>query len=384
MKQVLLLFFLFYFTFTFAQDKEYSIVIKDIETQLPIENATVVLLKTKQLLLSNKEGKVTFLLNGNSSIQISEINYEKLTIRWSVTNVNPEVIYLKNKTNSLDEIVLSKESPQKILQKIVSNSKEKLADSYRLKVYVREFFMLDGRYSYYNDGLVNFQFMLDQKKLSTTLLVEQNRSYGLLETNISADLKGYNLNNLMENYCNLTYFDPILDSKAKKEYDFFIKGYPNNSDYYVMTITPIDSSTKEVDSYEIIYNPEKKLIAEFTIISNPTRIERKSSIHSKNITKSIVKVLYRIENSDYYLFNSTEEIAYDIVLKEGMKKIQVKNSFVTTNYNKQNFTYKESDVFKEKTLFNKKNSILSNYWDTSGFTATEEEKKIINELEFKL
>lgn len=125
----------------------------------------------------------------------------------------------------------------------------------------------------------------------------------------------------------------------------------------------------------------------FTIDITPQnldKIEEKTTVNSKNITKSSVKVDYRFDGQDYYLLNSNEEIAYNLMLKEEVKKIQVRNSFVTTNFNRQNFTYSESDVFKEKSLFNKKNKILTNYWDISGFTATDEEKAIINSLEFKL
>ncbi|MGO4771962.1 hypothetical protein ACEN2I_09875 [Flavobacterium sp. W22_SRS_FK3] len=388
MKRLILLFVLLFSVGVFAQNTEYSIIIKDIETQLPIESATVFIMKTKQTLISNKDGKVTFELNGASNVQVSETNYEKLTLRWTTLKDDDFVVYLKNSHNKLDEIVVSKENPQKTLQKIVSNSRQKLADSYRLKVYVREFFMLDNKYSYYNDGLVNFQFSVSQKKATTTLLVEQNRSYGLLETDVSADLKGYNLNNIMENYSNLNYFDPILDSKTRKEYSFTTKGHPNNSNYYIMSVTPLDNAKEALDTFEIIYDPEKKLIVEFSVIIEPAHlieIEDNKKPGSTNVTKSIVKVNYRVDGPDYYVLNANEEIGYDLVLKDDkVKNIQVRNSFVTTNFNKQNFTYKESDVFKEKTLFNKKNKVLTKYWDISGFTATDEEKGIIDSLEFKL
>jgi hypothetical protein len=386
MKRLILLFIVFFSVNSFAQNAEYSIIVKDIETQLPIENAMVVILKTKQVLLSNEDGKVSFVLNGASNVQVSEMNYENLTLRWATLKEDQFVVYLKNKNNKLDEIVLSKENPQKILQRIVSNSVEKLTTPYRLKVYVREFFMLDNKYSYYNDGLVNFQFS-GNKKSTTTLLVEQNRSYGLLETDVSADLRGYNLNNIMENYSNLNYFHPVLDSKAKKEYDFIIKGHPNNKDYYVMNITALDKSKKDADSFEVIYDPVKKLIVEFSCVftpGDPDEIEEKAAIGSKKITRSFVKVDYRLDGSDYYLLSSNEEIAYNLTLKDQVKNIQVRNNFITTSYNKQKFTYNESDVFKEKTLFNKQNKILTNYWDISGFTATDEEKAIIASLDFKL
>lgn len=388
MRGLILLFVVFLNTSIFAQKVEYSIVVKDIETQLPIENATVFIMKTKQSLISNQDGKVTFELNGASNLQVSETNYEKVTLRWGPLKPDLFVVYLKNNNNKLDEIVVSKEKPEKNLQKIVTNSRQKLATSYRLKVFVREFFMLDNKYSYYNDGLVNFQFEGNQKISTTTLLVEQNRSYGLLETDVSSDLMGYNLNNIMENYSNLKYFDPLLDSKTKKEYEFTTKGHPNNKDYYIMSVTPLDKSKKALDTFEIIYDPTKKLIVEFSIIITPgslAQIEEQTKVGSKNVTRSQVKVAYRIDGEEYYLLTSNEEIAYDLILKDQVKKnIQVRNNFITTNFNRQNFTYKESDVFKEKTLFNKKNKVLTKYWDISGFTATEEEKGIISALEFKL
>lgn len=370
-----------------AQSKEYSIVVKDAYTQLPIDDATVVVLKTKQILLSNLDGKVTFMLTGGSNFQVSEANYEPLIVRWASLKDDEFVIYLKNKKNKLDEIVVSKDSPDKILHKIVSNSLKKLAVSCRLKVYVREFFILDNKYSYYNDGLVNFQFEINQKEPTTTLLVEQNRSYGLIDSDVSKDLKGYNLNNIMENYYSLNYLDPILDSKSKKVYDFIIKGHPTNKDYYVMFIKPIKLSDKVMDSFEIVYDPEKKLIIEFMIVTTPetaTKIEDKTNVGAKNVTRSLVKVNYRVDGSDYYLLSSNEEIAYDLVLKDKIKNIQVRNSFITTNFNKQKFTHRESDVFKEKTLFNKKNKILTNYWDTSGFRATDQEKILIATLDYKM
>lgn len=371
----------------FAQELEYSIIIKDIETLMPIENVTVFIMKTKQSLISNAHGKVTFLLNGASNVQISETNYEKLTLRWTTLKENHFVVYLKHNHNRLDEIVVSKESPYKTLQKIINNSKEKLAIPHRLKVYVREFFIMDNKYSYYNDGLVNFQFTVNQRKINTTLLVEQNRSYGLVETDVSADLKGYNLNNIMENYSNLEYFNPILSSETRREYSFTTKIHPSNINYYILSVMPVNKSKKILDTFEIIYDPEKKLVVEYSIIVEPSHlseIEENKKLGSKNMTRSIVKVTYRVDGPDYYVLNTNEEIGYDLVLKDQIKNIQVRNSFITTNFNRQNFTYNETDVFKEKTLFNKKNKILTNYWDISGFIATDEEKAIISSLEFKL
>jgi len=53
---------------------------------------------------------------------------------------------------------------------------------------------------------------------------------------------------------------------------------------------------------------------------------------------------------------------------------------ITMNFNVQNYTYKESDVFKDKTLFNIRNSILTDYWNVSGLTPTAKELEIINNI----
>lgn len=387
MKKVIILLSILCNFYIYAQNSTYTILVKDIETGLPIENASLIILKTNQILLSNEEGKVAFELNGPSSIEVSEPTYEAQNIRWNLLAQNKFMIYLKNKSNKLDEIILSREDPQKILQKIVTNSIRKLTFPARLKVYVREFFKFNHQYAYYNDGLVNFQFSRKQKKLTTTLLVEQNRSYGLLKEDIVADLLGYNLNDIMENYCTFKYLEPILETKMGKEYDFVIKAHTSNEKFYIMSIIPLDESKGILDTFEIIYDPEKKVINEYTVklaFKKLDLIEEKMGSDIKNMTKSSVKVSYRLDNQGYYLLNANEEIAYDVILKDKIKNIEVRNNFITTDFNKQSFTYKESDVFKEKTLFNKNNKILSNYWDLSGFIATDEERAIINKLEYKM
>ena len=95
------------------------------------------------------------------------------------------------------------------------------------------------------------------------------------------------------------------------------------------------------------------------------------------------KSIYRIDGFGYYLVGSKEEIGFSKIDKKKTTDIEVKNCFVITSFSDKGFTYNDSDVFKDKTLYNKKNSILTNYWDVSGLTSTDEEQKIIAELEFR-
>jgi hypothetical protein len=387
MKKVLFLFLLLYSIVVSSQNEEKTIVVKDIDTEKPIEDATIFISKTKQTLLSNAEGTASFILNGISNIQITHSSYTTIKLRSNILKDKINVVYLKNNITGLDEIIITKQHPQKILKAIVDNSIKKLTIPARLKVYSREFFKLNGTNSYYNDGLLNFQLFGTAKNFKSDVLVEQNRSYGLVYEDISNDLLGYNLNNIMQNYYNFKYLNPILEPKAKKEYDFLIKSYSKNDDYYLMTVTPIDNAKQMLDDFTILYDRKKKLIIEASSYVSPmtvAKLKEKTAVGSKNIYKSLFKTMYRYDNSNYYLVSSKEEIGFERIDKKNNKTdIEVKNYLITTNFSTHKFTYKDSEVFKEKTLFNIKNSILTNYWDVSGLTPTEEEEAIISSLEFR-
>ena len=366
-----------------SQDNEKKIIFKDEATMLPIEDVSVYVTKTKQILLSNSQGTVAFILNGTSNIQITHSSYKQITIRSNTLKEIDNIIYLKNNINELEEIIITKRHPQLILKAIISNSIKKLTVPARLKVYSREFFKINGDYSCYNDGLMNFQIVGNKKDFKTDVLVEQNRTFGLIDDKISNDLLGYNLNNIMENYYNFKYLTVILEPKAKKEYDFVLKGYSANKDYYVMSVTPLDEIKGLLDTYTIVYDTKKKVVIEISSTLDPSRVAQtkdKTSVGSKNLLKSYFKTIYRLDNDNYYLISSKEEIGFERIEKKRTVKIEVRNYFVTTNFSNQSYSYSESEVFKDKTLFNKKNVILSNYWNLSGLVATDEEQEIINTI----
>lgn len=382
-KSLIFLFFILCFTVS-AQNIEKTIILKDATTNASIVDATVLVLKTKQNLMSNAEGEVSLSLKGATNIQITHTSYVGITIRSSTLKEKVTVIYLKNNVTDLDEIILTKRHPQKILESLIENSKKKLTVPARLKVYSREFFKLNGNYSYYNDGLMNFQIYGRTKKLNSNILVEQNRSIGLIDADISADLLGYNLNDIMENYYSFKYLNPLLESTAMKEYEFIIKVYSKNKEYNAIIAIPTEKAKGLADEFTIIYNPDEKLIVEVSSEISPSsfsKIKDKTAIGSKNIYKSLFKTIYKINPNEYYLVSSKEEIGFEKIEKEMTKNIEVRNYFITTNFSNQNYSCKESEVFKDKTLFNKKNVILSDYWNVSGLSATNEEEEIIDSIE---
>lgn len=383
MKQTLVLFFLCICFVGWSQSAEKQIIIQDVDTNLPIEDATVYIVKTKQSLLSNSKGVVTFEFKGTSNIVISHTSYNEITVKSIALKHNENVIYLKSNLNDLEEIVVTRKHPQKVLKALIKTSVDKLTVPAKLKVYSREFFKLNGIYSYYTDGLMNFQIFSKSNNFKSNILVEQNRSYGLVEQEISKNLLGYNFNNIMENYYNFKYLEPLLLPRALKDYNFSIKVYSENKDYYLLTATPSENATGLLDDFTVIYDPEKKMIVEVSSFVSPmtlSKIKEKNNRGDRNIYKSIFKTIYRIDGSHYYLMTSKEEIGFERIDKNKTTDIEVRNYFVTTNFSTQNFSFAESDVFKDKNLFNKKNTILTEYWNDSGLLPTDEEKSIIEQI----
>ena len=177
--------------------------------------------------------------------------------------------------------------------------------------------------------------------------------------------------------------NPLLDKKAAEHYNFTIFGTSKGDNYYVMKVQPVDEVKGLLDSYEILYDNKKDLIIEVSSSLSPERIANQpdnSKIGSHNIRSSYFKTIYRIDGDNYYLISSREEIGFDKVGKKESVFIEIKNNFVVTNYSNHFFTHEDKEVFKEKTLFNKKNVILTDFWNISGLVPTEEERIIIEQF----
>ena len=101
----------------------------------------------------------------------------------------------------------------------------------------------------------------------------------------------------------------------------------------------------------------------------------------KNIFKSEFKNTYRYENRNYYLASSKEEIGFITHSNKKEVKVEIKNYLITTQFKSKIFKYDEDEIFKGKSLINKTNSVLTDYWnDDSGLILTKPEIDILNSL----
>lgn len=375
--------FLFFSSMVFSQSIEYTIIVKDFDTDSPIEEVTITALRTRQGFLTNKDGIAFVSLTKSSDLEFIHSSYKTIVIKIATLNKNENVVYMEPNTQQLEEFIITKDHPQQILKRIVENSKDKMTIPMNLKIYLREFYKRDSEIVFFNDGLINFQILGNEKNIKTDILVEQNRAVGVLDGDIDPNILGYDLNNIIENYYQFKYLDEVLDNSAKKTYDFSIKTYPSNEDYLVIKIVPFPESQGILSDFIIVYDSNKKIIVELSSYVSSERLQKykESMFDSRKVYKLEFKNTFRLDGDVYYLANSKEVIGFEKRYKKKDRRIEVKNHIVITDFDKKIFGYSDKNIFKDKSLINKKTSFFTNYWDVeSGFVSTAEEKAVIESL----
>ena len=377
------LLFFFILQIAVAQNLDIVIIVKDFETDLPIDEVTITAIKTKQGFLTNAEGKAILHLTKPSDLEFVHSSYRTYIVKFSTLNKKENIVYLEPVTQQLEEVILTREHPQEILKQLVEKSKNQLTIPINLKIYLREFYKKNDKMVYFNDGLLNFQVLGNVKNVKSDILVEQNRAVGLLDEDIDANLLGYDLNNIIENYYQFKYLDEVLTNRAKKNYDFQVKTYLPNDAYLRIRIVPLDEVKGILSEFNVVYDTEKRLIMEITSVVTPSRLDelKAAFLSSSKVFKLEFRNVFRMEDGIYYLANSKEVIGFEKKFKKQNRRIEVRNHMVVTNFDKKLFQYDSHNIFKDKSLINKKTMVFSNYWDNdSGLLATAEEKAVIDYL----
>ena len=373
----------FFTSIVFSQSLEFTIIVKDFDTDLPVDEVTITAIRTRQGYLTNKDGVALISLTRSSDLELVHSSYKKIVVKFSTLNKKENIVYLEPITQELEEYIITKDHPQVILKRLVENSKSKITIPISLKVYLHEFYKRDNKVVFFNDGLLNFQILGNEKNIKTDILVEQNRAIGILDAEVDTNILGYDLNNIIENYYQFKYLDEILDSRAKKTYDFSIRTYPPNEDYLVIKVVPFQEAKGILSNFYIIYDSNKKLIIEVGSFVTSDRLQtyKESMFASRKVYKLEFKNTFRQEGNYYYLANSKEVIGFEKYYKKKSRRIEVKNHMVITDFNKKTFEYGDKNIFKGKSLINKQTSFFTDYWDVeSGFVSTPEEKAIIEQL----
>lgn len=388
MKKVVFFCLIFLSFLSFSQTKEITLIFKDKATGTFVENVMVNILRTNENFQSNKEGLVKFKMEKPSRILVTNAEYKQVTLN-SVTFKSSEItIELESIAQDIEDIVITNRQAFSILKTLINKSMKQLTAPINLKIYSREFFKYNNEYTSYSDGLVNFCLKEKPDKFDADILVEQNRTYNLVNNEkIEKKTLSYNMYDIIQNYYDFKYIANLAESKAKKKFEFEIKTVRGKANFYQMVIIPKPEIEEFLPTVTIVYDFKKNIILELEYFVEPNRFEF-SDVSNLKVVKgkvfnSTFKALYLVDGDDYFLASTKEEIGIMVKDKKDVEnKVEVVNYLMTTQHSRKFVPYQKEDVFKEKSLINKKNSIITEYWETnSGLLLTTEEKKIVDNLQ---
>ena len=373
---------------SFSQTKEITLIFKDKVTGNLIENVLVNILRTDENFQSNKEGLVKFKLEKPSRISISQSEYKQAVLNSITFKTTEIIVELESISQDIEDIVITNRQAFSILKTLINKSMKQLTAPINLKIYSREFFKYNNEYTSYSDGLVNFCLKEKPDKFAADILVEQNRTYNLVNNEkIEKKTLSYNMYDIIQNYYDFKYINNFAESKAKKKFEFEIKTVRGKANFYQMVITPKPEIEEFLPTVTIVYDFKKNIILELEYFVEPNRFEF-SDVSNLKVVKgkvfnSTFKALYLVDGDDYFLASTKEEIGIMVNDKKNVEnKVEVVNYLMTTQHSRKFVPYQKEDVFKEKSLINKKNSIITEYWETnSGLLLTTEEKKIVDNLQ---
>lgn len=383
MKQIIYIIISLIVVNSFAQET-YTLTFFDITTKEPVEDALVIVNRTKENHLTNSEGKVTFTISGASTIEVTHLSYKKLTFRSSAFDKKNVQFYLEPNEKSLQEIIITERHPQLILKDIVENSIRKISIPANLKVYTREFNKINNTFIHFNDGLLNFQLYYEKNKdLKTDILIEQTRVVGLIDP-MDKDVLGYDLMHQMSSYMRFSYLDFVVSKIGQNFFDYTLKTHPTNDDLLIMQVEPKDTKGGLLYYYEIVYHSKQKLILEINIHHQTKRLDILKVVkdhRGRNILENVINIKYVTKNNDYYLIQSNEHIKFKHIKNRKEQIIDVRNVMHTLSFSQQLFAYNEKYLLKQKSLINKRSHLHTPFWeDKSGLLLTNDEKLVIENL----
>ena len=264
MKKCITLCLFIFSVFTFAQTKTISGIIKDKETKLPIESVSISVENSSIGTISNEEGKFRVTLpTPNSRIFFSHVYYNPISIVASNDSEEVEV-FLDVQIFELEEVVVNKLPGKVLLKMALDTSKAKLEKSLLLNTYYREFINVDGKFTSFADGLVDYY--VKRKSGASDLQVKQSRVFDLKDESANERQKAIlsvNLNNIQDAIEHGYNFKGIANILKNEEYEFYAqtKKMADGSSIDIVSIEPKEGVEEEM-MYKgsVVFDSKTKLI----------------------------------------------------------------------------------------------------------------------------
>lgn len=391
MKKSISFLLIIFTTFSFAQTKTISGVIRDKETKLPVESVSISVENSGVGTISNEEGKFRVTLsNSSDKVFLSHVYYNAVTINPSSTEEEIE-IFLEPQTFELEEVTVNKIPGKVLLKMAVDASKAKLEKSLLLNTYYREFVNVDGKFTSFADGLVDYY--VKRKSGDSDLEVKQSRVFDLKDESADERQKAIlsvNLNNIQE-AIEYGYNFKAINSILKSEYyDFYAqtKKVADGSSIDIVSIEPKAGIEEEmIFAGTVVFDSKTKLILDVDLAFSPDH-KKYNELHNLLIAKVKFndfarKAKYKMDGDKYVLVYYQSNV--NVFIKFGNK---INNTFDSTcdltvlNYKEGEFKLEKENKFKGTSLFMNGNQYTEEFWKKYDvILLSDKEEKLLRSLQ---
>lgn len=263
MKNSLLLFFVFCTTTLLAQ-KSVQGIIKDSETNQPIEYAIIVGNISGKSTVTNSEGRFRLNLSAeDSKIIVKHLSY--FTKELPVNATQSFNIQLQSTTESLEEIVILQTSIKSEIEKAIKTSQARFANNLKLNTFYRELLYINGDMYQYEDAEVNYYLQSINK---SNVVVKESRSVKFANEEAkkfdSISRVHYYWGDFKENVAYEFDFKLVKRIISDKEYDLYLttKTAGDGTELNILHFNPTDNAKKATLSGTVVYGAQDYLIRE--------------------------------------------------------------------------------------------------------------------------
>lgn len=390
MKKIITFLLLVFTTVTFSQSKTVTGIIKDATSSLPIESVSISISNSSLGTISNEEGKFRITLPENkNTLEFSHLYYtiESYAVKANDTEIE---IFLTPKSFVLEEVVINHKPGKDLLFDAVAASKAKLEKSLLLNTYYREFINVDGKYTSFADGLVDYY--VKRKSGASDLEVKQSRVFDMKDEDASEREKAIqsaNVNDIREAISNAYNFKGVTELLKSDLYYFNveIKKEENGNSIEIITVEPKEGLQEEM-LYEgtVTYDSKTKLILDIDLKFSEAH-KKYNVLHNVLIAKIKInnfekKSSFKLDGDKYIMVYSRTKA--NIYIKFGKK---INNTFegtcdvTTLDYKEGEYKIDKDKRYKSNSLFKNGNKYTEEFWKKYNVVLlSDAEEKIIKNL----
>lgn len=393
MKNYLFLLSSIFFIQVSAQTIVVEGLIKDVQTQAPIDLVFINVEGSSTATVTNAEGRFRISVPEGSRLLFNHMGYNFLAQAIKNT-VEVQEFFLESKSFLLDEVIVTTQSPVTIIKSIIAESEQQLPTDLLYHTYYREFCKLNDKYTTFSDGLLDYQ--IKRKKGTADLYVNQSRAMRITDPELSKkhqELSGITFFEVGEAFEEGYQFATLRRIADSTRYDYLVRQRTdgNGNTYHTISFSPKETVQEVLFEGSITYQTgsNNKLILSYDLKFAPSHLrygkERKILWIYFNFLDFSKRTAFTINQGKYAMaYNKTSAKVHFRTKKKFNETLESSSDVVVLNFEEGEREQKNVKRFKGFSLYEAGTKYTEEFWKTRDILLlSAEEDAVVKSFEVK-